>query len=50
MSNTRTKIQFFSTAGYHPHNAKEWDENSYTELQKLIKFENVRAVGMRPRF
>ena len=35
----------FSTAGYHPHNAKEWDENSYTELQKLIKFENVRAVG-----
>ena len=39
------KYNFFSTAGYHPHNAKEWDENSYTELQKLIKFENVRAVG-----
>ena len=39
------KYNFFSTAGYHPHNAKEWHEDSYKELQKLIKFENVRAVG-----
>ena len=39
------KYNFVSTVGYHPHNAKEWKEDSYAKLQKLIEFENVRAVG-----
>ena len=39
------KYNFISTAGYHPHNAKEWKKDSYKKLLKLIEFENVRAIG-----
>lgn len=35
----------FSTAGFHPHNAKEWDDNSAEELLALLSLTDVLAVG-----
>ena len=28
---------FVSTAGYHPHNAKDWNEKSYDNLLSILK-------------
>jgi TatD DNase family protein len=35
----------FSTAGVHPHLAKNWQDDSYSNLQKLAKNNNVVAIG-----
>ncbi|MDL2246342.1 TatD family hydrolase [Methanobrevibacter sp. OttesenSCG-928-K11] len=35
----------YSTAGVHPHNAKNCDENTINELEKLSKFDCVVAIG-----
>ncbi len=34
-----------STAGVHPHLAKQWQENSYDKLKQLATQENVAAIG-----
>lgn len=39
------KYNFIATAGYHPHNAKDWNSKSYTELLSLLKKDNTKAVG-----
>ena len=39
------KFNFIATAGYHPHNAKDWNSKSYTELLSLLKKDNTKAVG-----
>ena len=39
------KFNFIATAGYHPHNAKDWNSKSYAELLSLLKKENTKAVG-----
>ena len=36
---------FVSTAGYHPHNAKDWNEKSYDNLLSILKKNHVKAVG-----
>lgn len=35
----------YSTAGIHPHNAKEFDQNSLTQLSGLLFNESVVAIG-----
>lgn len=35
----------FSTAGFHPHNAKDWDHNSADDLLSLLSLPDVLAVG-----
>lgn len=35
----------FSTAGFHPHNAKEWEQNSAENLLSLLSQPDVLAVG-----
>ncbi|MCK5335288.1 MAG: TatD family hydrolase, partial [Gammaproteobacteria bacterium] len=35
----------YSTAGIHPHNAKEFDQNSLNQLSELLDNKNVVAVG-----
>jgi len=37
--------QLLCTAGVHPHDAKEWNEQSPEELTRLIEQPSVRAVG-----
>ncbi len=34
-----------STAGVHPHLAKQWQEDSYTKLKKLAGHKQVTAIG-----
>ena len=34
-----------STAGIHPHNAKEYTSSSFTEIIDLLKFEEVKCLG-----
>ena len=34
-----------STAGIHPHNAKEYSSNSFTEITALLKLEEVKCLG-----
>jgi len=34
-----------STAGIHPHNAKEYSSNSFTEIIDLLKLEEVKCLG-----
>lgn len=35
----------FSTAGIHPHDAKSFNENSISELRKLLQLDHVVSVG-----
>ena len=35
----------FSTAGFHPHHAKEWEQNSADNLLSLLSLPDVLAVG-----
>lgn len=35
----------YSTAGVHPHNAKDYDEYTHKELRKLAKNKEVVAIG-----
>ncbi|MDR0912427.1 MAG: TatD family hydrolase [Methanobrevibacter sp.] len=35
----------YSTAGIHPHNAIEFNENSLNSLEKIAKSPNVKAIG-----
>lgn len=37
--------EFYSTAGIHPHHAKEHDANTLEELESLLKHPEVVAVG-----
>lgn len=37
--------QLFCTAGIHPHDAKDWNEQSITELGTLISHQCVKAIG-----
>lgn len=37
--------RLFSTAGIHPHSAKDWNASSARQLQALLKEPEVRAVG-----
>ena len=39
------EFNFISTAGYHPHNAKDWNANSYECLLSILKKGHVKAVG-----
>ena len=39
------QFNFISTAGYHPHNAKEWVKGSYQSLLELAKSNYVKAIG-----
>ncbi len=41
----RHRGKLFSTAGFHPHNAKEWGLNSAQELKTLLTNSEVLAVG-----
>ena len=34
-----------STAGIHPHQAKEFSQNYFSEIKDLLKKENVKAIG-----
>ena len=34
-----------STAGIHPHNAKEYSSSSFTEIIDLLKFDEVKCLG-----
>ena len=45
VSKLAEQFNLVSTAGYHPHNAKDWDEKSYNELLEIIKLKQVKAVG-----
>lgn len=36
---------FYCTAGIHPHDAKQWDNESITQLEELLSNPCVRAVG-----
>ena len=45
VSKLAEQFNLISTAGYHPHNAKDWDVKSYNELLEIIKLEQVKAVG-----
>lgn len=38
-------LQLFSTAGVHPHDAKDWNEEAMQELSSLVSFSCVRAIG-----
>ena len=35
----------FSTAGVHPHHAKEWSDEAGLEIQRLAGFDAIRAIG-----
>lgn len=37
--------QLYSTAGVHPHDAKEWNAETLSELNRMINHPCVRAVG-----
>jgi len=38
-------VQLFFTAGVHPHNAKECDENTLQQLRELAAHEKCVAIG-----
>ncbi len=37
--------QLFSTCGVHPHDAKEWNQQSLAELESMLKHSCVKAIG-----
>ncbi len=39
------QFNFVATAGYHPHNAKDWNSKSYSELLYLLNNNKTKAVG-----
>lgn len=41
----KTATQLFSTAGIHPHNAKDWNSETPTTLRQLLSQPTVKAVG-----
>lgn len=41
----KTGRQLFSTAGIHPHNAKDWHTETLNTLKNLLQHPNVVAVG-----
>lgn len=40
-----TATQLFSTAGIHPHNAKDWNNDTLNTLKQLLTQPTVKAVG-----
>ena len=36
---------FFTTVGFHPHNAKDYEDQYYDEMNNLCKFPQVKAIG-----
>ena len=34
-----------STAGIHPHQAKEFSQNYFSEIKDLLRKDNVKAIG-----
>ena len=40
-------LNYKSTAGVHPHNAKDWNEQTFARLEELTAFSgsNIRAIG-----
>jgi TatD DNase family protein len=44
---TVPNVRIFSTAGVHPHNARDWDSATQTALQKLISSptHHIKAIG-----
>ena len=45
VSSLAEQFSFVATAGYHPHNAKDWNEKSYDSLLSILKKNHVKAVG-----
>ena len=45
VSQLAEQFNLISTAGYHPHKAKDWHAKSYNELLEIIKLKQVKAVG-----
>ena len=45
VSSFAEQFSFVATAGYHPHNAKDWNEKSYDSLLSILKKNHVKAVG-----
>lgn len=45
LEHDKTAKQLFSTAGVHPHNAKNWHSDSAAELKTLFQHPSVKAVG-----
>ena len=45
VSSLAEQFSFVATAGYHPHNAKDWNEKSYDSLLSILKNNHVKAVG-----
>ena len=43
--NLAKQFNFIATAGYHPHNAKDWNSDSYNQLLSLLKKDETKAVG-----
>lgn len=41
----KTATQLFSTAGIHPHHAKDWHSETLTTLKQLLAEPTVKAVG-----
>jgi TatD DNase family protein len=41
----RFPVQLFSTCGIHPHDAKDWNSQTLSELSELVLQDCVRAVG-----
>ncbi len=39
------QYNLIATSGYHPHNAKKWNEKSYKNLLNLTKSKFVKAIG-----
>jgi TatD DNase family protein len=37
VSSLAEQFSFVATAGYHPHNAKDWNEKSYDSLLSILK-------------
>ena len=35
----------FTTVGFHPHNAREYQDNHYSEMEDLCKLDYVKAIG-----
>ena len=36
---------FYTTVGFHPHNAKDYEDQYYDEMNNLCKFPQVKAIG-----
>ncbi len=37
--------QLYSTCGVHPHDAKDWNQDSIAEMESLLQHDCVRAIG-----